>query len=153
MITGSYFGFLLNAGHVWRTSRDLFLRVHNWNSTRGKPHGHRICEHLCTRYRAPRYRYRIGRMREFDQKKRNTSKFQAWYANRFMNRLYINHGPPKPTCLEVFMINNLVFRWPKPLFFSWFWVLMEDIASLVSQARLVGLTIPRFGIHGFSEPP
>ena len=27
-----------------------------------------ICEHLCTR-RAPRYRYRIGRMREFDQKK------------------------------------------------------------------------------------
>ena len=37
MMTGSYFGFLLNAGHVGRTSRDLFLRVHNWNSTRGKP--------------------------------------------------------------------------------------------------------------------
>ena len=29
----------------------------------------------------------------------------------------IYHGPPKPTCLEVFMVNNLVFRWPKPLFF------------------------------------
>ena len=27
------------------------------------------------------------------------------------------HGPPKPTFLEVFMVNNLVFRWPKPLFF------------------------------------
>ena len=27
------------------------------------------------------------------------------------------HGPPKPTFLEVFMVNILVFRWPKPLFF------------------------------------
>ena len=27
------------------------------------------------------------------------------------------HGPPKPICLEVFMVNNLVFRWPKPLIF------------------------------------
>ena len=26
-------------------------------------------------------------------------------------------GPPKPIFLEVFMVNNLVFRWPKPLFF------------------------------------
>ena len=31
--------------------------------------------------------------------------------------IYIYIGPPKPTCLEVFMVNNLVFRWPKPLFF------------------------------------
>ena len=31
--------------------------------------------------------------------------------------IYIYHRPPKPTCLEVFMVNNLVFRWPKPLFF------------------------------------
>ena len=37
MMTGSHPGFLLDAGHVWRTSQDLFLRVHNWNSTRGKP--------------------------------------------------------------------------------------------------------------------
>ena len=29
------------------------------------------------------------------------------------------HGPPN-TCLEVFMVNNLVFRWPKPLFFMFF---------------------------------
>ena len=27
------------------------------------------------------------------------------------------HGPPKPIFLEVFMVNNMVFRWPKPLFF------------------------------------
>ena len=25
--------------------------------------------------------------------------------------------PPKPACLKVFMVNNQVFRWPKPLFF------------------------------------
>ena len=31
--------------------------------------------------------------------------------------IYIYHGPPKPTCLEVYMVNNLVFRWSKPLFF------------------------------------
>ena len=31
--------------------------------------------------------------------------------------VYTFHGPPKPTCLEVFMVNNLAFRWPKPLFF------------------------------------
>ena len=30
---------------------------------------------------------------------------------------YSYHGPPKPTFLEVFMVNNLVFRWPKPVFF------------------------------------
>ena len=27
------------------------------------------------------------------------------------------HGPPTPTFLEAFMINKLVFRWPKPVFF------------------------------------
>ena len=30
---------------------------------------------------------------------------------------YNYHEPPKPTFLEVFMVNNLVFRWPKPFFF------------------------------------
>ena len=30
----------------------------------------------------------------------------------------ISHELPKPICLEVFMVNNLVFRWPKPLFFT-----------------------------------
>ena len=44
MIDGWYYRFLLNAGHVWRTSRDLFLRVHSWSSTRVKP-----CGHLFTR--------------------------------------------------------------------------------------------------------
>ena len=32
----------------------------------------------------------------------------------------ICHGPPKPTFLELFMVNNLVFRWPKPSFFMGF---------------------------------
>ena len=32
-----------------------------------------------------------------------------------LNDIY--HGPPKPTFLEGFMVHNLVFRWPKPLFF------------------------------------
>ena len=37
----------------------------------------------------------------------------------YMNEwnLYVQHGPPKPTLLEVFMINSLVSWWPKPLFF------------------------------------
>ena len=33
---------------------------------------------------------------------------------------YVYHGPSKPTCLEVFMVINLVFRWPKPFFFHGF---------------------------------
>ena len=33
----------------------------------------------------------------------------------------IYHGPPKPVCLEVFMVNNLVFRWPKTFIFHGFW--------------------------------
>ena len=41
-MTGSYCGFLLKAGHVWRTSWDPFLQVHNWNSKRGKPCGDRM---------------------------------------------------------------------------------------------------------------
>ncbi len=27
------------------------------------------------------------------------------------------HCDPKPTCLEVFIVNSLVFKWPQPLFF------------------------------------
>ena len=30
---------------------------------------------------------------------------------------YVHHEPPKPTFLEVSMVTNPVFRWPKPLFF------------------------------------
>ena len=37
------------------------------------------------------------------------------YTNYISNGIY--HGPPKPTFLEVFMVNNLVFRWPKHLRF------------------------------------
>ena len=30
------------------------------------------------------------------------------------------YGPPKPTFWDVFMVNNLVFRWPTPLFLMFF---------------------------------
>ena len=48
--------------------------------------------------------------------------FNAWEIHGFLYLdvwyiVYIYHGPPKPTFLEVFVVNNLVFRWPKPLFF------------------------------------
>lgn len=37
--------------------------------------------------------------------------------------IHISLEPPKPTFLEVLMVNNLVLRWPKP-YFPWFWELM-----------------------------
>ena len=41
----------------------------------------------------------------------------TWNRNKVYIYIYIIiHGPPKPTCLEVFMANHMVFRWPK-LFF------------------------------------
>ena len=43
------------------------------------------------------------------------SRLESWKSKVFPTIFY--HGPPKPTFLEVFMVNNLVFRWPKPLFF------------------------------------
>ena len=54
------------------------------------------------------------------------------------------HGPPKPTFLEVFMVNYLVFRWPKgpkPLFFmvlggSWLFV---HVGSLQFRSKAQGL--------------
>ena len=42
-------------------------------------------------------------------------------------------GPSKPTFLEVFMVNNIVFRWPKPLFL-WFWGLM--VYKITNQNNL-----------------
>ena len=49
--------------------------------------------------------------------------FKAWVWNGWNDMslllcIYIYHGPPKPTCLEVSMVNNLVFRWPRPVFFT-----------------------------------
>ena len=32
----------------------------------------------------------------------------------------IYHGPPKPRFLEVFVVNHLIFRWPKPIVFHGF---------------------------------
>ena len=39
-------------------------------------------------------------------------------SERFRFRNCIYHGPPKPTFLEVFIVNHLVFRLPKPLVFT-----------------------------------
>ena len=42
--------------------------------------------------------------------------FLLWF-NLDVYSTYRYHGPQKPTSLEVLMVNDLVFRWPKPLFF------------------------------------
>ena len=61
MIAGSYYGFLLNAGHVCQTSRDFFLHVHTWNCTRGKPCGDRMDLWAFMTIRVSlRYRYDIA---------------------------------------------------------------------------------------------
>ena len=36
---------------------------------------------------------------------------------QWKNGWHLQPWAPKPIFLEVFMVNNLVFRWPKPLFF------------------------------------
>ena len=41
---------------------------------------------------------------------------QTMFA-KYSANIYIYHGPLKPTFLEVFSGKNMVFRWPKPLFF------------------------------------
>ena len=48
----------------------------------------------------------------------------GWVSTNFQKKALVKvstsspyHGPPKPRCLEVFMVNTLVFRWPKPLVF------------------------------------
>ena len=44
--------------------------------------------------------------------------------------IYIFNGPPKPTFFNVFfLINNLVFRWPKPLFFMDWGLMVTTICS------------------------
>ena len=36
-------------------------------------------------------------------------------AKKHLSIYIIHDGPPKPTILEVFMVNHLVFRWTKPV--------------------------------------
>ena len=43
------------------------------------------------------------------------------YATHIYIYIHKYHGPPKPTFLEVFMVNKLVLRWPTPLFFMVLW--------------------------------
>ena len=49
------------------------------------------------------------------EKSSNDIIFQRVELIKFWGCRYL--GPPKPTWLEVLMVTNLVFRWPKPLFF------------------------------------
>ena len=51
--------------------------------------------------------------------------------------MYIHHGPPKPTCLEGFMVNNLVFRWPKHSCFMVWGAHGIHIWGINSQADLM----------------
>ena len=43
----------------------------------------------------------------------NVKSWNCWIESHHK----IIHGPPIPRFLEFFMVNNLVFRWPNPLFF------------------------------------
>ena len=66
---------------MWRTSQDLFLQVHNWNSTRGKPYGDRIVSiYVPEGYR---YGYRFGTGENVEKKEQ----FQALHAN--MNEVVV----------------------------------------------------------------
>ena len=67
--------------------------------------------------------------------------------------IYIYHGPPKPTCLEVLMVNNLVFRWPKPLLFMVLWaqgiyiyIHIYLLLQLVRVVLMTGVIIPRLPV-------
>ena len=79
------------------------------------------------------------------------------------SRVYTYHEPPKPTFLEVSMVNNLVFRWPKPLFFMVLGahgkgMLMCHLhveatqAERVAQASVVGSHLGMKGEEGGDHP-
>ena len=97
-MTGSYDAFLLNAGHVWWTSRDLFLRVHSWNSTRGKPCGDWMgLWAVCTRRVSLRYRFGTGE--NLKKKKEQLQALHAKWTNNCISRyckvsvLVVHHIP------------------------------------------------------------
>ena len=59
----------------------------------------------------------------------------------------VYHGPPKPTCLEVFIVNNLVFSWLKASIFhgfggSWYFKDHLDRELLPFIAAFVGPSLP-----------
>ena len=49
----------------------------------------------------------------------------------------IYHGPLKPRFLEVFMVNNLAFKWPIPFFYgfggSWYLYIFMYIYILLNK--------------------
>ena len=57
------------------------------------------------------------------------------------------YGPPKPTCLEFFIVNNLVFSWLKASIFhgfggSWYFKDHLDRELLPFIAAFVGPSLP-----------
>ena len=66
------------------------------------------------------------------------------------------HEPPKPRFLDVFMVNNLVFRWPKPSFFMVLGALLEwwdsPTIPLVFLLKIINYGV-FWGYHHFRKPP
>ena len=58
----------------------------------------------------------IGTAQNIHQKLRKPHQGCLLRPSLFVGR-DICHGPSRPTFLEVFVVNNLAFKWPKPLFF------------------------------------
>ena len=110
MMTGSYYGFLLNAGHVWRTSRDLFLCVHNWNSTRGKPWCGGRMDLWAFMYQKGiakvSVRVSLWDWREFGKKEQ----FQALHAN--MNELIVFQDSRYIKILQGIAFGSSPYRFP-----------------------------------------
>ena len=61
---------------------------------------------------------------------------------------HLYHGPPKPKFLEVFIVNNLVFRWPKLLFFM---VLGAHGSHLLVDASGVSCHLPLRSLQMFRK--
>jgi len=64
-------------------------------------------------------------------------------------------GPQKTICLEVFIVNNLVFRWPKPLFFvvlGAYGRVSTPISGAITPTILDPFSPPNF-LHGSPENP
>jgi len=68
-----------------------------------------------------------------------------------------NHGPPKPTFSEVLLVNNLVFRPPKPVFFMvlgqmYVWLFFRGFPNIENRRKHRGLT-PQNTMGGNAKIP
>ena len=67
--------------------------------------------------------------------KGNISSKGPFYIAMLDYRSVYHCCPPKPTFLEGFMVNNLVFRWPKPLFFLVVGVTLRKLLTISQQVQ------------------